>query len=243
MSETNSNEAIPPVEGTTPPITETPPTIKTEGTPPALIGTPPSNEWKEFVPDATKTADENAAAKTAHDATKPAPVAETPEAKLAREAAIAPLDFKNIKVPEGFTVDEAVSKEFTDIVNDDKLSRADRAQRLIDLQAKFFSDVATKRNEAWNTMQTDWQAKVQADPEIGGAKLPGNLNAISNLLTTYGSPELREVFTFTGAGNHVEMVKFLTKIAAKLGEGGPVSGSPGDKDGGSKVLYPNTSLT
>jgi len=192
------------------------------------------------VPDPAKSEADNATAKAAHDATKPAAPAAAPDPK-----AVAPIDFsKDIKLPEGFVADEALSKEFTDVINDDKLSRAERAQKLIDLQAKAMASLSEAGKTAWNTLQTDWQAKVQADPDVGGAKLPSVLQNISTLLDNYGTRELREVFTLTGAGNNVEMVKFLNKIAAKLNEGGPVSGAPPNTAPGAKNLYNNTpSLT
>jgi len=55
---------------------------------------------------------------------------------------------------------------------------------------------------------------------------------------------LRGVFDLTGAGNNVHVIKFLAKIAADLGEPGPVSGRPGApaKDAAA-ILYPNQGKT
>jgi hypothetical protein len=192
------------------------------------------------VPDPAKSEEENAAAKAAHDATKPAPATDP----AANAALTAPLDFKTLTIPEGFQVDEALAARFTEVVNDDKLSRAERAQKLIDLQAELMTGLSEKGKTAWDDLQQDWKTKVQSDSEIGGAKLPTVLQDIGSILDQYGTPELREVFTLTGAGNHPAMVKFLYKIAGKLKEGSPVSGAPAAQPGGdAKTLYPNTQLT
>lgn len=248
MSGTDLNNPTPPTNPTptspaptTPPASNPPAAPAAPAAPASLVGNaPPPATWAEYVPDPAKSAEENATAKAAHDATKPAPVAPA----AADPALTAPLDFKSIKIPEGFQVDEALSNEFTEIVNDDKLSRADRAQKLIDLQAKLMSGLSERGKTEWNNLQADWTQKTQADPDVGGAKLPAVLQDIGTILDTYGTPELREVFTLTGAGNHPEMVKFLYKIAGKLKEGGPVSGAPTSQPGGdAKSLYPNTQLT
>ena len=154
-----------PATTTTPtPTPATPASPAAPAAPTSLVGTPaaPAAEWKEYVPDPAKSEADNATAKAAHDATKPAAPATAPDPK-----AVAPIDFsKDIKLPEGFVADEALSKEFTDVINDDKLSRAERAQKLIDLQAKAMASLSEAGKTAWNTLQTDWQAKVQADPDV-----------------------------------------------------------------------------
>lgn len=199
---------------TTPSPAATP--AATTDAPKSIVGDAAAPAWAEYVPDTAKSADENAAAKTAHDATKPAPVAEA-------APTFTPIDFaKDVKLPEGVVVDENVSKEFTAIVNDPKLSRAEMAQKLVDLQIKNAGDASTKLSETgkqnWETLQTDWQKLCQTDPDIGGDKLPVAEQNIGRLLDTFGTPALRAVFDLTGAGNHPEMVKFMNKVQVKLDE-------------------------
>lgn len=124
--------------------------------------------------------------------------------------------------------------EFLGIMNDDKLSGAERAQKLVDLQANTLKSMSEKAVADWDKLQETWQGEVKADPTVGGDKLEANLGKISTLINTFGTPEVREIFSQTGAGNNVHMVKFLTKIAAALGEGTPTPAAV--PAGGAKTL-------
>lgn len=155
-------------------------------------------------------------------------------------AAPEPLTLEQIKFPEGFTVDEDASKGFLEVMNDDKLTGAERAQKLVDLQTGLMQKMAEANYAEWTAMQTQWQDEVRADPDIGGDKLEPALGEISKLVDRYGSPELRQAFDLTGAGNNRHVIKFLHKIAKDLGEGGPVLGAPSQsKDSLADRLYPS----
>lgn len=233
------------------PLTPTPQSPVTPAPEAAAITNPPATPptsvvgdagaWKEYVNDDTKSVEENAAAKTAHDATKPAAApAATP---------VAPLDFaKDIKLPDGFEVDEGAAKEFSEIINDSALTPAARAQKLIDLQAKTFTSIAEARNTAWDDLQKDWAGKVQSDPVIGGEKLATVSAGIGRLIDTIGasiSPtaarEFREVMNLTGAGNHPAVVHFMNVFATKLNEGGPITppAPPPEQKSAAEVLFPS----
>lgn len=205
---------------------------------PSLVGGSAPAEWKEYTPDETKTAEENAALKAEHDKSKPAPAEpKTP--------AFEPVDLSKIKLPEGFSIPEETGKELTTILNDQSLSRSELTQKLIDLQAKSVTDLtkslSEKGKEDWDKVQEGWREQCQKDPDIGGEKLKVAEAAMGQLLDTYGTRELRAVFDLTGAGNHPEMVKFLTKIAAKLNEpAAPAPATPGStpKDA-AKIMFPS----
>lgn len=155
--------------------------------------------------------------------------------------AVEPLSFDQLKMPEGFTVSEDLSKSFVDLMNNTELSPTERAQSLVDLQAQAATQLAEANTAAWNKVQDDWKAEVKADPVIGGAKLEGTLTSIGKLVTEYGTPELRQTFDLTGAGNNIHVIRFLDKIASQLTEGGFVSGSPpqsGDKSAAS-IMFPS----
>jgi len=229
MSETPSPAPTPtptpanPALTTPPQPNPSPAPTPTPEAPKSIIGGSAAPEWKEYVPDPAKSDEENAAAKTAHDATKP-PAPEPVKPPAAAE--LTPIDFsKDVKLPEGFTVNETQSKEFTDIVNDHSLSRAQMAQKLVDLQAKSITELTTALSEKgktdWDKVQTDWRKQCQQDPVIGGDKLPATEAAIGRLLDTFGDREARAAFDLTGAGNHPAIVRMLTKIGAKLNEPAP----------------------
>jgi hypothetical protein len=163
--------------------------------------------------------------------TETPPAAEEPKVEEAKPVeapapAPEPLAWEALKLPEGFTVDDTTRDSFLETMNDVKLSPAERAQKLLDLQTSLMEKNAAASTEAWTTQQTAWQDEVRADKEIGGEKLAPVLGEISKVVDKYGSAELREVMNATGAGNNIHVVRFLHNIAKDLGEGGPVSGAP-----------------
>lgn len=132
----------------------------------------------------------------------------------------------HIKLPEGFTLPDADRDSFLGIMNDQALKPEERVQKLIDFAVEREKNAHAAQEKAWADTQAEWVTATKADPEVGGDKLEPALGAIAQLTQKYGSPELLEVFTLTGAGNNVHMVKFLSKIAKDLAEGTPVSGAP-----------------
>ena len=131
-----------------------------------------------------------------------------------------------IKFPEDFSVADDVRDEFLGIMNNAEMEPGARAQSLIDLQAKLMREASEAGSRTWDELQTTWQDEVKADPEIGGPKLESTLLGIGKLVQEYGTPELREAFNITGAGNNPHVIRFLSKISAVLSEGRPVSGTP-----------------
>lgn len=124
-------------------------------------------------------------------------------------------------MPDGIEVDPALRDEFVGVLNDPKLSPVARAQALVDLQVKAATAASERASQLWADKQTQWQDEVKADPTVGGAKLDGVLASISTLLNTHGTPEVRQAFDETGAGNNVHIVKFLSTVAGLIGEGAP----------------------
>lgn len=235
---TENTPASPPA----PPPTETPPasilTTKTEVNPNAL---PPVEEFK---PDTTKTEAENAAAKVEFDKK----AAETKAAKDAADAEAAkdkvskdnPFKVEEIKLPDGFTVDETTSKGFVDLVNKHGISRTAAAE-FVKLQADLMKAASEKGDKQWTDLQEQWAKEVKADPEIGGDKLEPAVGAIAKIFDKYGSKELRSAFDLTGAGNNPHVIKFLAKIAKDLNEPGP---GPSPSPNASEIslaqkMYPN----
>lgn len=182
----------------------TPPTTTTE-TPPAP-GTPPVETPPPAAPESLI-------------GQKPA---ETPP-----PAEFTPVAATDIKLPDGVTVDQPLMDSFLELVNDQKLTPAERTQKLIDLQLEAQQKASEAGSQAWADMQTNWQNEVKNDKDLGGANLQPTLDSIAKLVETYGSPELVEVMNITGAGNNIHVIRFVNAIAKKLNEGGPISpGAP-----------------
>jgi hypothetical protein len=149
---------------------------------------------------------------------------------VADKGVVKPEDFV-VKAPEGVEVDQEQVGKLQGILADAKLSPPERAQALYDLHAAALKQAVEAPVNLFMKLQSDWQAQVKADPEIGGAKLEqATANIAKAIDAVAGSPEaaakMREAFVFTGAGNHPEIVRLMARMSAAFVEGGAISGGP-----------------
>lgn len=129
---------------------------------------------------------------------------------------------------------------FAAIVNEAGIPR-DVVAKLVSLQEKAMLANSEEGSRAWTETQDKWAEEVQKDPDIGGQNWPKVEARIGQLLDTYGSPELRQAFDLTGAGNNPHVVRFMNKVASVLTEGGFISSNSGvnlPRDA-AEILYPN----
>lgn len=149
-----------------------------------------------------------------------------PEETKTEPAKVEVLTLEALKLPEGATLDKTLTDKFLGVMNDGAMTPAARAQALIDLQAEASVAASERASQLWEEQRQTWRDEIKADKEIGGAKLDENLGQISKLIDAYGSPELRQAFDVTGAGDNPHIVKFLAKVAALHSESTPTSGKP-----------------
>lgn len=121
--------------------------------------------------------------------------------------------------------------EFLGLLNDDKLTPNERAQKLVDLQIKSAEAAREGASSAWETMMGTWQDEVRNDQVVGGAKFDQSIATANKVVNQFGSPELAHLAATTGIGNNVHFVRFLNSIAPKLLEAAPIN--PGGPAGGS----------
>lgn len=129
------------------------------------------------------------------------------------------------KFPENFTPSEKDVSEFTDLLREHKAS-PELGQRLVDFYADEVQRIEQAQRETWDRTQTEWQDQVRKDPDLGGDKFDTVMRNCGRVMDEFGTQALREVLTATGAGNHPEVIRFVNKIAAAIGEGKPVLGNP-----------------
>jgi len=141
-------------------------------------------------------------------------------------------DAAQVVVPEGLTVDDEAMQNFIGVLDNAELSAEERASALLDINAQSIAQtqesMVAEQQQMWTDTQDGWREAITNDPEIGGAKLPETTAKIAAVLDRFGTPEVRQAFDVTGAGNHPEIVRFLANIGALISEGGQVSGSPAD---------------
>ena len=198
----------------------------------------------ESILSAAKPEEAPAPAAEAAPAEKPAEAAAEPEAKPAEaekpaEAPKPPV-YEAFKLPDGVKLDDAKLAGFTGIMSEAEAKiSADPAQahaamqefgqKALDLyitQAREDADRFTRlQKETWDRTQEDWQAAFRNDPQLGKNRQETTLARMGGLMDLYGSsagPErlqaLRDIFTMTGAGNHLEVLRFVNWAAGRLTE-------------------------
>ena len=159
--------------------------------------------------------------------TTPTPEPEAQAPSVLGTEAPEPFDAEKITLPEGLSKDDALFGDFTNLAKEHGLPMP-VAQTLVDLAAKQVQAANQKLQASWDKQNSDWQAEVRADKEIGGDNLQGVLQTFSKVASDpeLSDPKFREALAFTGAGNHPAIVRTLTRWAKALSEGGPVRGTP-----------------
>lgn len=147
----------------------------------------------------------------------------------------------DLKMPEGVEVDTALLETFAPQFKELGLTTK-QAQALADK----FIEAQTKQGEAksqeWAKTVSGWVDQAKADPEIGGANWDSTAKTASGVVQRFGTPELKEYLNASGAGNHPELIRFMAKVGAMIGEDNPaISENPGNKvaKDTASILYPD----
>lgn len=159
----------------------------------------------------------------------------------------AALDIKAIKIPDGFTADEAQLSELATVLNDQTLDPNARAQKLIDLHTSALKKAAEGPSAEWDATTETWVKEMAADKEIGSGNPKAPLKpevkaALSKIIDQVGGTALRQALDFTGAGNNLAIAKAFYKLGQSVLEGSPVTGNPptGKRpESGAASLYPD----
>lgn len=167
------------------------------------------------------------------------------------DAAAGPPEKYEFKVPDGFTLDETVSKEAGELFKGMGLTQ-EHAQSLIDFYATKAVEASNAPYKTYSDMRAGWVDAVKADPEIGG-KLPEVKLTVARAIDGLGDPKLaadfREAMDLTGAGDNPAFIKAFYKLAQKVAPGTHVAAGgpstfgqarPGGAPGSAaKAMFPN----
>lgn len=156
------------------------------------------------------------------------------------EASGAPEKYE-FKAPEGMTLNEEVTAEFSEMAKGLNLNQ-EQAQAVADLGIKLQQKWAAQQQEAVQTSLTEWKKASETDKEFGGEKLAENLAVAKKALDSFGSPELKKLLDDSGLGNHPEVIRAWFRIGKQVGEDTITGGSAGGKASSqdpAKILYPS----
>lgn len=162
----------------------------------------------------------------------------------------APEAYTNWNVPEGFTLDETVSKEIGSMFKGLNLSQ-EQGQKLVDFYTAKTAESANQPYQVWQETQEQWIKEVKNDPQLG-PRLNEVKTTISRAIDGLNDPKLardfREAMDYTGAGNNPAFIRAFWKLAQMVTEGGHVAGGgpsaqsqrrQGEQTSAARAMYPN----
>ncbi|MEA4834967.1 MAG: hypothetical protein VB133_07530 [Anaeromusa sp.] len=164
------------------------------------------------------------------------------DAKEDDKAKDGPPEKYDIDVPEGFTVDETLLGEFTDLAREMGLNN-DQANKLAGMHTKVMQDAFQALTEARNQEVQSWgeDAKKELGKDLDGTlrEVAVGVQEIEKAIPTF-----REAMDKTGFGNTIEGIKLMAAVGKLLGEdqGGKDTGgkSTSGADELGKLLFPNS---
>lgn len=195
-----------------------------------------TDSTSESAPEATTSA--------AVDVQSGAPAQAAPEQPAQAEAKAdapgqpaTPVEYTDFTVPDGVEMDADVLNDFKGIARDLGISQ-EAAQKLIDLQSSMETKRSAAAEQAQAAQKQQWADQVKADPELGGANLSKTVETAVKAIEQYGTPELRDLLSETGLGNHPLMVKFCHAIGKAMSEDNLVmGGSQATKLSPEEIMY------
>jgi len=151
-----------------------------------------------------------------------------------------PDTYADFVMPEGVTLDEALTAEATPIFKEMGATQ-EQAQKLMDIAAKQVQASSQKQVDDFNQLLKDWRTQSENDGEFGGDKFDENVKIARNAITKYGTPELQQLLNDHGVGNHPEVVRFMVRVGRTLKEDVPGStgGATSKAEDRVSILYGN----
>ena len=135
----------------------------------------------------------------------------------------------DIILPEGYEYDEELGNSFLGILNDEKLSRKELAQKLFDLyqdqNVKFLDglkaaeDEKNKKFEAdMAQKKADWLKQCEADKEYGGQNWEASQAIIDRGCKQLATPEAVALMQRNNLNTHPEIVRMFYRAGKLSGE-------------------------
>lgn len=154
---------------------------------------------------------------------------------------VVPDTYADFTLPEGMELDETVLAEATPMFKELGLTQ-DQSQKVVDFYAKQVQASSQTQIDNFNQLMSDWRDQSKNDGEFGGDKFEENVKIARSAVDKYGTPELQQLLTEHGVGNHPEVVRFMVRVGQTLQEDVPGSSGTVSKPGADRVdiLYPNS---
>ncbi|GJQ57051.1 MAG: hypothetical protein HKUEN07_36200 [Rhodocyclaceae bacterium] len=125
----------------------------------------------------------------------------------------APEQYADFTAPEGAQLDAQVLEAFKPLARELGLAQ-EGAQKVLDTMAPV---LARRQAEQLASASAQWADASRADKEFGGDQLDENLAVAKKAIDVLASPELRQLLSESGLGNHPEVIRMFLRAGKSLG--------------------------
>lgn len=191
-------------------------TLLSAGNPPAEPVTPPDTSAPGGARSHTPPAKPPATDPPATDPPADPPAEEQQEGE---DTEGVPDEYGQFVLPEGVTVDQKALDAALPAFKEAKLTKAQA-----EVAVGIYSQIQQQKAEAQAAQVQQWANEVVADKEIGGDRMVENVEAAVRVLKKFGTPELDQLLTSTGLGNHKELVRFCARVGKQFSDDSHVTG-------------------
>lgn len=174
---------------------------------------------------------------------QPATPETAPEAKPTEQpAADEPVNYDDLKAPEGAEFNPESLGEFKALATEMKLPK-EQAQKLADLGVKAIQRQQEQFVQAIAAEHARWAEVSRTDPEYGGDKLDESLGLANRALAEFASPEMLKLLTENKLGNHPEIIRTFVRVGRAINEDKLVTGATKPPVRDARNFYPNSNHT
>lgn len=141
-------------------------------------------------------------------------------------------------LPEGETLDEAISQKFGEICKGMNLTN-EQANQMAAYGFEYGKGLIQQMNDMREAQYDKWQEETRKELGADFEKTMNEYGAgLQHLEKT--SPGIRKLLSETGVGDRIEIVRAISEMGRLVSEDGGVSG--GNAKGGKTPMYPNTNF-
>lgn len=162
-------------------------------------------------------------------------------------------DFKDLQMPEGFQIDEALAAKFAPIGKELNLSQQSAnklANLLVEIQQEQLADAPNKiaeyRKQEQEAVKLSYEKLLNTDKEIGGgdkAKMNAYLDVADVGYNSFATPELKNVLSELHLDYHPAVIKLFHRLGKLCGNDSisRTNAPTGTKQNAADILYGNNS--
>lgn len=141
-------------------------------------------------------------------------------------------------LPEGETLDEAISQKFGEICKGMNLTN-EQANQMAAYGFEYGKGLIRQMNDMREAQYDKWQEETRKELGADFEKTMNEYGAgLQHLEKT--SPGIRKLLSETGVGDRIEIVRAVSELGRLVSEDGGVGG--GNEKGGKTPMYPNTNF-